>query len=199
MRPGPVSLGNCRAHFCLQPMYLARSHEEATTDSDCGDAGTRCAVAACADHFDSNDDDSDDDEEDQGESRNRRAAGHPGVAGEDGRSAGPDRRVEGTECREGRCALCCPIDRSQRSVAGCDRPVGGCHSAVAGAECHRRGAVAVRCSHQPEEHGHRPAGRQRRAGRYDQPNQAGFKRQDRLACRDPLQRRDHYSGCLLRG
>jgi hypothetical protein len=48
VRPGPVSLGNCRAPFCFQPMCLARSHEEATTNGDRGDAGTRCAVAACA-------------------------------------------------------------------------------------------------------------------------------------------------------
>src|SRR5208283_5100906 len=85
----------CRACFCFQLCFSARSHEEATTSGDCGDAGTRYSVTACTDrHCCPSDHNEKDDQDKAGQGRPREEGGReqgrkgdPRAAGEDGRAA----------------------------------------------------------------------------------------------------------------
>jgi uncharacterized small protein (DUF1192 family) len=67
VRPGSFSWRNV-AHCASasNSIFLARFHEEATTSGDCGDAGARHAVAACADRHDPSATTTDQDEEGEG-------------------------------------------------------------------------------------------------------------------------------------
>ena len=194
MRLGRKRLRKFRVRF-RSNMFLARSHEEATYSSDCGDAGDRYRIPARAERHDRfGDDDSEEREARQGQGRDIRAEGHPGVAGEGSCRSGRDRFVEAAECREGCCVGCRAIDRSECPVAGCDRYFAGYRRAVAGAERCRSGTIASGCRQYPEEQRHRPTGHERQPGRDDQHHQDRSERCYQFAGRATLQRDHDYAG-----